>query len=339
MTWFYADGGRQMGPVEESALDDLVRQGVVRDDTLVWREGMATWQAHGIVRPRPVAPPPPPAPAPPPPPPQPAYVPPQPQYTAPEPQYTPPQPQYTPPEPQYTPPQPQYSAPAQPQQPVQPSPQASPQPNPGVEMRYCAECGRGYPAYELSMVGAAAVCGSCRPVVMQRMGPAAYMPPPAAMAMGGGRRYAGFWIRFLALFIDGVILGVVSMIIRIPLVMIGIGGAAATANLDNPGDVAAILPMIMGLIGISVIIQLVLTILYQVYFLTSRGATPGKMALGLKVIRADGGPISAGLAIGRFFAFMLSGLTLYIGFIIAGFDAEKRSLHDRICDTRVVYAK
>ena len=51
MTWFYADGGRQMGPVEEFALDDLVRQGVVRDDTLVWREGMASWQAHGMVRP------------------------------------------------------------------------------------------------------------------------------------------------------------------------------------------------------------------------------------------------------------------------------------------------
>ena len=206
-------------------------------------------------------------------------------------------------------------------------------------MRYCAECGRGFPAYELSMVGAAAVCGNCRPVVMQRMGPAAYMPPPAAMAMGGGRRYAGFWIRFLAIFIDGIILGVVSAIIRIPLVMIGLGGAAATSRLENPEDVAAIIPMMMGLIGVSFIIQFALGILYQVYFLTSRGATPGKMALGLKVIRADGGPITSGLAIGRFFAQWLSSLTLLIGYIIAGFDTEKRALHDRICDTRVIYAK
>ena len=50
MKWYYAEGGKQIGPVEESALDDLVRQGVVRDDTLVWREGMAAWQRHFAVR-------------------------------------------------------------------------------------------------------------------------------------------------------------------------------------------------------------------------------------------------------------------------------------------------
>ena len=50
MKWYYAEGGKQIGPVEESALDDLVRQGIVRDDTLVWREGMAAWQRHAAVR-------------------------------------------------------------------------------------------------------------------------------------------------------------------------------------------------------------------------------------------------------------------------------------------------
>ena len=50
MKWYYAEGGKQVGPVEESALDDLVRQGIVRDDTLVWKEGMAAWQRHAAVR-------------------------------------------------------------------------------------------------------------------------------------------------------------------------------------------------------------------------------------------------------------------------------------------------
>jgi len=50
MKWFYADQGQQKGPVEESALNDLVLAGVVRDDTLVWNEGMPTWQTHGSVR-------------------------------------------------------------------------------------------------------------------------------------------------------------------------------------------------------------------------------------------------------------------------------------------------
>src|SRR5437016_2075482 len=55
MTWYYASGGQQLGPVDEAALDDLVRQGVVRDDTLVWKSGMSGWQPHGTVRPRPEA--------------------------------------------------------------------------------------------------------------------------------------------------------------------------------------------------------------------------------------------------------------------------------------------
>jgi uncharacterized RDD family membrane protein YckC len=66
------------------------------------------------------------------------------------------------------------------------------------------------------------------------------------------------------------------------------------------------------------------------------GATPGKMALGLKIVRPDGGPISAGRAVGRYFAEILSALTLMIGYMMAGWDSEKRALHDRIADTRVI---
>src|SRR5262249_26955596 len=50
--WYYASGNQQMGPVDDAALDDLVRQGLVRDDTLVWRQGMSSWQPHGTARPR-----------------------------------------------------------------------------------------------------------------------------------------------------------------------------------------------------------------------------------------------------------------------------------------------
>ena len=56
MKWYYAEGGKQLGPVEESALDDLVRQGVVRDETLVWREGMAAWQRLVSREPQPLRP-------------------------------------------------------------------------------------------------------------------------------------------------------------------------------------------------------------------------------------------------------------------------------------------
>lgn len=305
--WYYADNGRQVGPVDEAALDDLARQGVVKDNTLVWREGMAAWQPHGTARPRPVA------------------------------------------------------------QPVAagPSAAAAPAAAAAAETRYCAECGRAYPSTELSMVGNVAVCTSCRPSVMQRMAAA---PPPPAQAYGtqpgygsqpyaqpygaapgaaqammmGGVHYGGFWIRFVARIIDNIILGIAGFIITIPLTILGIGGSAGLGALAGRGDPAAALaalPAMFGFIGLSILLRVVLSVAYEVYFLTHKGATPGKMALGLKVVRADGGPITAGLATGRFFAMILSAIILWIGYIMAGFDPEKRSLHDRLCETRVIYAK
>ena len=62
------------------------------------------------------------------------------------------------------------------------------------------------------------------------------------------------------------------------------------------------------------------------------------MACGLKVVDADGNKISYGRALGRGFAEILSGLICDIGYIIAAFDnPQKRSLHDHICSTRVIY--
>src|SRR4051812_50089334 len=43
-SWFYASEGKQQGPYPEGQFRDLVAQGVVRPDTLVWSEGMAGWQ-------------------------------------------------------------------------------------------------------------------------------------------------------------------------------------------------------------------------------------------------------------------------------------------------------
>jgi uncharacterized RDD family membrane protein YckC len=85
-----------------------------------------------------------------------------------------------------------------------------------------------------------------------------------------------------------------------------------------------------------VVFQIALSAAYEVWFLTRHGATPGKMVIGKKVVTADGRPLSSGRALGRHFAVYLSSFTLMIGFIMAAFDDQKRALHDRICDTRVI---
>ncbi len=147
-------------------------------------------------------------------------------------------------------------------------------------------------------------------------------PPPVPV------RYAGFWIRFVARLIDGIILAIATTALRAPLFLaLGISG---TAILN---------PMAPGLIGafvLSLVINTAVGVAYEAFFVSTRGATPGKIALGLKIVRADGRGVSPGLAIGRYFAQILSSLILAIGYIMAAFDAEKRSLHDRLCDTRVI---
>ena len=82
-------------------------------------------------------------------------------------------------------------------------------------------------------------------------------------------------------------------------------------------------------------------VLYFILLTYGTGTTPGKRLLNLRVVNAD---LSPGLSlvdvvyretVGRF----LCGLSVGIGYIMAGVDREKRGLHDMICDTRVVYAK
>lgn len=148
---------------------------------------------------------------------------------------------------------------------------------------------------------------------------------------GGEIVYAGFWKRVAAYFVDSIIVGMVGGIIAmiiggvLGLAMAGMGGG------DGMG---------VGMIVVQVITQLVsmgITAAYYAGFHASTGkATPGKMAVGIKVVRTNGDRISIARGIGRYFGAMLSALTLCIGFLMAAFTDRKQALHDMICDTLVV---
>ena len=68
---------------------------------------------------------------------------------------------------------------------------------------------------------------------------------------------------------------------------------------------------------------------------SSKQATLGKMALGLKVTDLEGRRISFARATGRHFAKLLSGMILLVGYIMAGFTERKQALHDMIAGTLV----
>jgi uncharacterized RDD family membrane protein YckC len=182
----------------------------------------------------------------------------------------------------------------------------------------CDLCGGDFADDEVILYEGSTICAGCKPRFMQQL--------REGVALPGARDYGGFWIRFVAKFLDGIILGVVNMVIS----FVGMGLLVALAQVDE-SDVAFLFIQLA-----LYAVQLAVGVAYTTFFLGKFAATPGKMACRLKVIRSDGSPLTYGRACGRHFADWLSSLTLYIGYIIAAFDDEKRTLHDRICDTRVI---
>ncbi len=151
-------------------------------------------------------------------------------------------------------------------------------------------------------------------------------------------RYAGFWIRAGAKIIDGFILGALQMMIAMVFAIVaGVSGAIAEST--GSGNAEELSPLFVVGYLLLWILMFAISIGYTTFFHGRYGATWGKMALGIKVVSPTGESINYMRAFGRAFAEMLSGIIIYIGYIMAGFDSEKRSLHDLICETRVIYKK
>jgi len=148
---------------------------------------------------------------------------------------------------------------------------------------------------------------------------------------GGHVVDAGFWKRVAAYLIDALLLAVVGYAVQLPLLlMVGLGPASSLAR----GDIGA--GAVFALI-LAYLLPLAIQATYYAWFHASeRQATLGKRAIGIKVTGMDGGRISFARGIGRYFAFLLSGFTLGIGYLLAAFTERKQALHDMIVSTYVV---
>jgi len=250
MSWHYVENGQQKGPVQDVDIERLIAAGAIGPETLVWREGMADWQAYREV-----------------------------------------------------------SAPS-----VRGIPTDTSGARAASAGAFCGQCGRLFAPEDMLRFEGAYVCAACKPAFFQRLKEGSHFAT--------ARNYAGFKIRLGAKLIDYVILWVAQMAFALLI--------AVFFRQASSSPIAAQIPLML--------MQLLFAAAYTCWFLVKFGATPGKMACGLKVITAEGGPITFGRALGRHFAEFLSGMILAIGYIMAAFDKEKRSLHDRICNTRVVRA-
>ena len=138
------------------------------------------------------------------------------------------------------------------------------------------------------------------------------MAGAAAVAATTGEKI-GFWRRFVAFLIDGVVLFIVNQAIA--------GGAYG-------GDMTAAS-------GLTFIVDIAYFVGLWTYW---GGQTLGKKAMGIKVVKTDGSAVTLVTAIIRYVGYIISAVGLLIGFIWVAFDANKQGWHDKIASTYVVKA-
>jgi len=142
-------------------------------------------------------------------------------------------------------------------------------------------------------------------------------------------RYGGFWIRVVASIIDGII-------VAVPLSVLFIIYGFITAPVDGPATDGEVVTLILGYTVIYIVALVAVALYYILTTASKMQGTVGKKIMGLKVTDLNGNRLTFGRATGRYFATILSGMILNIGYLMAAFTDKKQTLHDMIASTVVV---
>lgn len=136
--------------------------------------------------------------------------------------------------------------------------------------------------------------------------------------------YAGGGKRLLAKLIDLVFMGAMATLVE---------GLSRKLFPDSFGGGNEINEVYL----VTMFIGMLLGMVYITWFVGKFGATPGKMVFRLKVVTPAGGKVGYGQAFGRYWAeFVVVWMTVMLGYLPILFDSQKRGVHDRLCNTRVV---
>ena len=132
-------------------------------------------------------------------------------------------------------------------------------------------------------------------------------------------QYGGFWMRVVAAIVDGFVLSAAMALVG------GLTGLDFFSTDPEQFDWTVN------------IIELAVGWLYEAGMTSSaRGATLGKMAVGLRIVTEQGKRLTFLRATGRYFAKIISAIILGIGFLMVAFTDRKRGLHDMIAGTLVI---
>ena len=158
------------------------------------------------------------------------------------------------------------------------------------------------------------------------------LPPVINKSFGDKFVYAGFWWRFLAYLIDAIILSVGYWLVAL---VFGFNGWLFLGT-DYKYWAAAGVTLVV----IYSVLSFIAPWLYYALMESSKfQGTIGKWALKMRVVDEEGKQITFSRATGRYFAKILSSLTLGIGYIMVAFTERKQGLHDILARTLILKGK
>ena len=135
--------------------------------------------------------------------------------------------------------------------------------------------------------------------------------------------YAGFWIRLWASVIDSVLVSI--LILPVLTAVYGPQYWSTGGFIKGPVD------FLLSWVAPAVVVVL---------FWLTRQATPGKMAIGARIVDAKtGGKPSTGQLIARYLGYFVATLPFLLGFFWVAFDSRKQGWHDKLAGTVVIRKK
>ncbi len=203
----------------------------------------------------------------------------------------------------------------------------------------------------------AAFCDKCGAALQKPRPETSVAPPPYIAAV----QYAGFWRRFAAAFIDGLIVGAVQIVLFVVLLA---AGAISMSNLQPDASAEEYSHAMLVVYIVSAALLPVEILFFSIMESSSRQATPGKMVLGIRVTDIDEKRVSLGRAIGRNLIKLAPGIVvialaivifavasdpmamsplislvsilLLVPYVAIAFTAKRQGLHDIIANCLVV---
>jgi uncharacterized RDD family membrane protein YckC len=143
---------------------------------------------------------------------------------------------------------------------------------------------------------------------------------------------AGFWLRFVAHFIDQLFLGIIGFVISVVIATFVVDTSLDGALYFEFADVHVFTWWIIG-------VTMALEVLYFTVAIGAWGRTIGKAMLGIRVVVRDGSRVSYARSLARCLLYLIQlELIMGLSFLVIAFNPEKQGIHDMICNTGVVRA-